>query len=200
MLTSFSNKKKKKNQQAPSGSRYENARPNHGAPLRAPWFVKSLRPGSAGSHAASLFIHASLQLITHRSRCDRTCIKVFLKIPLLFFHMAFYGEQRRGGCAEDVLKANQPIWCHLSPLQKQTNKQKRLPKKGKVSMLNLFYCTVLWYENVGIQLSHKGKWCSSLTAAATLNITLCFQSFTYFLTIEKSTTKSGINLELANSQ
>lgn len=101
------------------------------------YVVKSLRPGTAGSRAAPLFIHASLLLIPHRHRCDRTCIKVFLKIAPLFFHTALYGEQRRGGCAEDVLKVNQPIWCHLSPLQKQTNKQKN-SQKGKLSMLNLF--------------------------------------------------------------
>lgn len=35
MLTSFSDKKKKKKINKPlPGSRYENARPNHGAPLR----------------------------------------------------------------------------------------------------------------------------------------------------------------------
>lgn len=133
MLTSFSDKKKKK----------KSTSPFQGLGMKMPdqtmellsdtdCVVKSLRPGSAGSRAAFLFIHASLQLIPHRSRCDRTCIKVFLKIALLFFHTALYGEQRRGGCAEDVLKANQPIWCHLSPLQKQTNKQtKKTPKKRK---------------------------------------------------------------------
>lgn len=77
--------------------------------------VKSRHPSSVGGHAAPLFIHASLLLIPHRRRCDGTCIKVSLKIAPLFFHTALYGEQKRGGFAEDVLKANQPIRCHLSP-------------------------------------------------------------------------------------
>lgn len=53
-----------------------------------------------------------------------------------------------GGFAEDVLKANQPIQCHLSPPQMQK-------KKKKVSMSSMFKCSILWYEHAVIHPSCK---------------------------------------------
>lgn len=64
----------------------------------------------------SLFMNLRCSSLTG---IDGTCIQVSLKIATLFVHTALYGEQKGGGFAEDVLKANQPIWCHLSLFQKQ---------------------------------------------------------------------------------
>lgn len=59
-----------------------------------------------------------VDVTAHALRCLLDCSS--------FLPLALDGEQTRGGFANDVLKANQPIRCHLSPPQMQ--------KRDKVSM------------------------------------------------------------------